>query len=109
MAQPWIKVRTDLPTDIEIIQMASSLQIHEDEVVGKLIRTWVWIQAVSCDGNAQGVTAAWLDRFIGVTGWAKAMSTVGWLEVHDDGLLFPHFDRHMSQSAKARALTWAAE
>lgn len=104
MAGDWIKMRTDLPDDLEVIAMACELQITEDEVVGKLVRTWSWIQSVSRCGHAPNVTAAWLDRRIGRDGWSRAMANVGWLEIREDGLTFPGFDVHMSQGAKSRAL-----
>ena len=104
MAGDWIKMRCDLPDDLEVIAMACELEITEDEVVGKLVRTWSWIQSVSRCGHAPGVTGAWLDRRVGCDGWARAMANVGWLEIREDGLTFPGFEVHMSQGAKSRAL-----
>lgn len=104
MAGDWIKLRVDLPDDLEVIGMASDLGITEDEVVGKLVRTWSWIQAVSRDGHAPSVTSAWLDRRIGRDGWSAAMIRAGWLIADESGLTFPNFDAHMSEGAKRRAL-----
>lgn len=107
MAGDWIKMRCDLPDDLEVIGMAAKLGLAEDEVVGKLFRTWVWIQSVSRDGHAPSVTAAWLDRRMSCDGWATAMESAGWLVIHADGLEFPNFDRHMSEGAKRRGLAQA--
>jgi hypothetical protein len=45
---------------------------------------------------------SWIDRYIGVTGFAESMVSAGWLAV-DDGIKFPDFERHNGESAKKRA------
>ncbi|MHC4181119.1 MAG: hypothetical protein ACYSWU_26780, partial [Planctomycetota bacterium] len=44
-------------------------------------------------------------RYLGATGFAEAMREVGWLETDNGGISIPKFDRHISESAKQRALT----
>jgi hypothetical protein len=105
MAGDWIKMRKDLREDPAVILISDSVGLDEDAVVGKLHRIWCWADSQLRDGNAHSVTQSWLDRFIGVTGFAQAMQRAGWLVVSDDGLSFPNFDRHNGQTAKARALT----
>jgi len=105
MAGDWIKVRHDLPSDPAVIAIAAQIQASEDEVVGKLIRFWIWGDQQTRDGNAPGVTKTFLDRYLGVTGFADAMESVGWLLVESGGVNIPKFERHISQSAKSRALT----
>ena len=105
----WIKMRTDLREDPDVIAMASRLGIvelsAEDRVVAKLLQIWSWADAQTADGNVPGVTPVWLDAYLCAPGFAEAMAAVGWLEVTDDGIVFPNFDVHMSESAKQRALT----
>ncbi len=105
MAGDWIKMRHDLPEDPAVITIAAELGLTEDEVVGKLLRLWIWADKQTIDGNARGVTVAWLDRHIGVTGFAQAVVNAGWLETNSGGIAVPKFDEHISESAKQRALT----
>lgn len=76
-----------------------------DMTVGKLFRVWRWFDQQTMDGNARGVTAALLDRIVGVTGFAAAMQAEGWLVVTDAGLELPNFEKHNGATAKARAQT----
>jgi hypothetical protein len=108
MADDWIKMRNDLHDDPAVISITAATDcVDEDHVVGKLKRLWSWANRQTTDGNAPGITAAWIDRYVGVTGFAEAVADAGWLEITQTGIQIPNFDRHMSQSAKARALTAA--
>ena len=102
MAGDWIKMRVDLTDDPVVIAIADSLQIHETHVVGLLHKIWSWADKHAENGHAKSVTLSWVDRFIGVTGFADAMVSVSWM-ASDDGVKFPHFDRHNGESAKKRA------
>lgn len=104
MAGDWIKVELTLPEKPEVIGVAAALGITEDEVVGKLIRFWRWCDQHLTNCHATNVTFAFLDRLVGVTGFAQALVSVGWLELEDAGLVIPNFDRHLSKGSKTRAL-----
>lgn len=101
----WMKIDLELPDKPEVHAIAGMLNIDPDMVVGKLIRVWQWFDKHTTDGNAFGVTYSLPDRISGVTGFGEAMAFVGWLEQQDKTLVMPKFDRHTSESAKARALT----
>ncbi|MES1926541.1 hypothetical protein [Salinisphaera sp. T31B1] len=105
MAGDWIKVEKSLSDKPEAWQIAASLDIDPDAVVGKLIRIWAWFDDQTENGNAPSVTRALLDRRVGVTGFCDAMIAAGWM--HDDGqhIALPNFDRHNGKTAKNRALT----
>lgn len=105
MAADWIAMRVDLPDEPEVIRMAGILNIEIDSVVGKLLRVWGWFDTHTADGNAPGVTEAFLDRFAGAPGFAKAMRSVGWLDGPADGVAMPHFERYTGSSAKKRVQT----
>ena len=105
MAGDWIKVECATPDKPEVYRMADSLGIAPEHVVGCLIALWVWADQQTTDGNAVGVTQSLVDRKSGVTGFADAMKSVGWLVETDSGLSFPNFDRHNGKTAKTRALT----
>lgn len=105
MAGEWIKFETATLDKPEVLLMADLLETSADDVIGKLLRVWVWFDKNSIDGNAGGVTNVtlmkFLDRLVDRPGFAACMKKVGWLT--DTGL--PNFDRHNGKSAKNRALT----
>jgi len=105
MAGDWIKMRTDLPTDPAVIRMACALGCDAFSVVGRLHSLWVWADKHTTDGNAPGVTVAWVDALSQCAGFGAAMLAVGWLAQSESGIVFPHFDRHNGQTAKTRGLT----
>lgn len=95
----------DLPEKPEVIYISGIVSLDVDTVVGKLLRVWSWFDKHTTDGNAVGVTYAFLDRLVSVTGFAEAMQFAGWLEQRGSILHMPNFDYHTSESAKKRALT----
>jgi hypothetical protein len=121
MAGDWIKLEVTTSDKPEVWQIAESLGIDPDAVVGKLIRVWAWFDQQTLDGNAGGnatsvtggngvsvtksATMALLDRKVGVTGFCAAMISVGWMLDDGDALTLPNFDRHNGKTAKTRALT----
>ena len=52
----WIKFAHDTPDKPEIWEIAAILKIDPDAVIGKLIRTWIWFDQHTLDGNAKNVT-----------------------------------------------------
>lgn len=117
MAADWMPIRLDLKDDPAVITIAHETGLDEHGVVGRLVAVWAWANAHTTDGNASGnalgVTVAWLDRYVGVTGFARAMIAVQWLATVDTGnpsepddddarICFPKFDRWNSQAAKRR-------
>ena len=99
MADFWIKIEKNTPDKIEVYQMAEILGISKDEVLGKLIRAWSWIDGNSSDGHIQSVTGSLLDDITKCDGFADAMKSVKWLSENN----IPNFDRHLGESAKKRA------
>jgi|694.fasta_scaffold56166_5 hypothetical protein len=105
MAGDWIKMRTNLDSNVRVIELASLLGLPELHVVGCLWKLWAWADTHTHDGNAIRVTGVTLDRFTGVDGFADALRKVGWLEGRDNALTFPRFAEHNGQTAKKRAET----
>lgn len=105
MAGDWIEVQTCTPDKPEVHQLAEILEIEPDAIVGKLIRIWAWADMHTVDGNASSVTRSLLDRITNVSGFADALSKVGWLKSMTTGVHFTNFDRHNGETAKTRALT----
>lgn len=103
MAGDWIAIRHGLDEEPEVIAMAAALGISEDEVVGKLVRFWTWVDRSLPSGDAASVTEVWIDRHAQRHGFAAALATVGWLEVlATGGVRVPHHDRWFGRNAKTR-------
>ncbi len=105
MAGDWIPARIDLHEDPSVIGISRILKINEDETSGKLLRIWAWASRQTANGVVPYVTTDWLNRFVGLEGFAEAMETVGWLVVRETRLEFPNYHRWMSRSAKERLLS----
>lgn len=99
----WIKMRTNLSTDPDVIAIAEATQLDEDTVVGKLHRIWSWADAHTCDGRCSGINARWIDKYVQVQNFAKAMSDRQWLVIGEAEVIFANFDRHNGETAKRRA------
>ena len=105
MAGDWMKVELSTPDKPEVFAIADALGIDPDAAFGKLFRVWSWFDQHTEKGNAPSVTKMIIDRCAGVTGFAAAMESVGWLEVTDAGVTLPNFSRHNGKTGKNRALT----
>lgn len=106
MAGDWLKMEASTPDKPEVLAITVRMGWDDpDLTVGKLFRVWRWFDQHTTEGNAHGVTAALLDRIAGVTGFADAMQSVGWLIINADGLALPGFAKHNGATAKSRAQT----
>ena len=101
----WIAMRTDLAGDPATLIIADELNIPIEHAIGLLHKFWCWADSQLTDGNAPTVTETRIDRFIGVTGFTKAIESAGWLVRNEHGITIPNFDNWMSQSAKTRLKT----
>ena len=105
MAGDWIKMRHDLEDDPAVIALTALEGVEDPEhAVGKLHKLWSWVDRQTTNGVAAGITTAWIDGFVGVAGFSESIIFSGWLRVTDTGVAFPRFSRHMSKTAKTRAL-----
>lgn len=105
MAGDWLKFEKATLDKPEVFAIAAVTGLDPDAVLGKLLRVWSWFDTHTESGNARRVTSLLLDRIAGATGFTDAMVSVGWMEVTDDGVQQPGFDKHTGQSAKTRATT----
>lgn len=107
MAGDWIKMRADLFTHPKVVRISSALKADTLRTVGGLMSVWCLFDAHSEDGTLHGYSLETLDAHLRWSGFAQAMTLVGWLVVQDneDGisLALPRFDTHNGQSAKRRA------
>src|SRR6516165_10198428 len=100
----WLKIEHETPEKPEILRIAATLGISPGEAFLACFRVWRWADQQSRDGHAL-VTVESLDGIAGCAGIGGAMKAVGWLFVGEEGgVVIPHFRRHISKSAKERAL-----
>lgn len=108
MAGDWLKITHELPSKPEVLALSGQLGITRWEVVGRLHALWTWLDQHTEKGHAPNVTATTLcDSLFGDElgrQFADALQEVGWLAEDDSGVWAPNFDRHISKTAKNRAL-----
>ena len=108
MAGDWLKITHELPSKPEVLAIAGRLGINRWEVVGRLHALWTWFDQHTQDGHAHSVTGVTLmDAIFGDDigdQFADALKAVGWLQEDESGVWAPNFDRHISKTAKNRAV-----
>lgn len=104
MAGDWIKVEKATLRKPEVLRLATILKIHPDHAYGLCSRFWCWCDDNLSSGHLPGVTGQQLDMVMGHDGFSSALISVGWLQAREGSLVIPNFNRHLSQSAKSRAL-----
>ncbi len=105
MAADWIKVEHGLPSKPEVMELADTLGVSDNEAVGLLIRFWLWVDVnLSPFCPVVPGTMSRIDRVVGVDGFATSMQSVGWLSINEGEVSIPNYDHHLSQSAKRRGV-----
>lgn len=105
MAGDWIKFESSTPDKPEVWEIANSLNIDPDAVIGKLLRIWIWYDQQTENGNAPSVTKLLLDRLVGVNNFCNCVIKCGWMSESDGMLVITNFERHNGKTAKNRALS----
>jgi len=105
MAGDWIKLQHATPDKPEIWQLSEILDIAPEQVVGHLLRLWIWCDQQLLNSNAVNVTDVLIESVTRCKGMARALKKVGWLEGENYSFSFTNYDRHNGKSAKNRALT----
>lgn len=116
MPGTWIKWTKGLPNKPEVIRLAGLLRTTREAVVCRLMSFWEWCddtiptENVRPDGTgviemspSAGDNAVTVDAIVGVSGFALALSTVGWAQFSGADLEIPNFGRHNGETAKTRA------
>lgn len=97
-------MRTNLWDDPRVAAVCDRLEVSEATAVGALYRLWAIADEHSEDGTLPAITAASLDRKVGVKGFAEAVAGVGWLAINDGFIVIERFEEHNGKSAKKRSL-----
>lgn len=103
MAGDWIKMRKSLPADPRVVRISSALKADRLRTIGGLMSAWCLLDEQTEDGKLEGYTPEIFDEIIGFPGLARAMASVGWMDIGDGFIAAPRFDEHNGQSAKRRA------
>lgn len=100
----WIKVDHTTPHKPEVLRLARILGVGLDDALGKVVRFWIWLDQISVDGVVDALVDADVDAVVSHIGFARALQSVGWLVIDEDGgvVSVPNFDRHNGESAKKR-------
>lgn len=101
---PWIKVRSDLHEQREVLIIARELAIPPLHAAGAMMRLWAWADNQTSDGSIPGVAAAEIDTLVNLPGFAAAVQKAGWLALDTNGVIIPNYTRHNGKSAKRRML-----
>lgn len=104
MAGSWIKLRHDVLDAPEIRRAARATGLDCDQVLGKLARLWSWADRHGVNGLVKAAEIEDVDEQVGHVGFGAALVSVGWLAFNEIGVVIPNWERHFSDSAKARAL-----
>jgi hypothetical protein len=103
MAGTWIIMQHDLPRKPEVKRITRATDAGSVALtVGRLFLVWTWADTHSEDGVIQAELVD-IDDEADCTGFGQAMVDAGWLEVHDDMVVFPDFGDMNGQTAKTRA------
>ena len=104
MAGDWIKMEHVTQSKPELFCMASELGVSRDEVLGMLVRFWVWADQQSVSGKLKGMTARDIDAIVGVEKFTTVLQKANWIALKGDVFVLKNFPRHNGKSAKRRAL-----
>lgn len=110
MAGDWIKIRINLHEDPAILKMAELIggKCRPETVVGYCVRFWGWVSENTSDGVVRNVTLESVECVLHLPNFLSYMRQVGWLEYVESTtgtqIIIPNFERHLSNSAKKRAL-----
>jgi len=106
MAGEWIKMDKTLRDKPEVQVLAELLAVAPPTVVGYLHLFWSKADDHARHGVVTLCHAKTVDDWVGVVGFADALSRIGWLRIDPVKQLIsiPKWDRHNGNSAKIRAL-----
>jgi hypothetical protein len=101
----WIPIDHATPEKPEVLKLARILGVSTDDVIGKLIRFWIWVDKNSVDGVVDAVDAD-VDVYMRLHGFAKALENAGWLIIDNENekITVPNFEERSGKTEKARSL-----
>ena len=106
MAGDWIKVEHATLEKPEVVRMAELLGVKHDEMLGILLRFWVWLDRATSNGAVTHASRFGVDGVMHMSGFSSALEAVGWAKFDDSAVTMtvPNFARHNGNPAKTRVL-----
>lgn len=102
--EKWIAVVTHLPSKPQVAEIALRTGLSTDEVLGKLIRFWLWVEShVDAKGRipVRGIEGLALATELPKS-FLEAMKEVGWLFLVNDYVLVPKAYKYFGRRGKTR-------
>ena len=90
MAGDWIKMRTNLDTDVRVMQIGRLCDMEAEQVCFSLYKLACWFR-VHGDYGVMDVSVDLIDYFLKADGFAEAMHRVGFLKAHDNCVMLRSF------------------
>lgn len=104
MAGDWIKMRNALWTHPKVSVVALRLNVNKAMVIGALHGVWGIFDQHSEDGTIFDMLPDMIDTHVGLQGFVRELSAVGWLTVTDRYIQLPRYEEHNGPTGKRRAL-----
>lgn len=106
MAKDWTAISHELPNDPIVMRIARWTGKPPDEILGILVRYFVWVQNHATD---EGILAGMDAKMVATAshipvGVARGLVEVDWLRSSAAGLEVVRFDRWLSEKARARLM-----
>ncbi|CAM2142629.1 conserved protein of unknown function [Pararobbsia alpina] len=90
----WLRGTNKVTCDVTVYEICD-VTVVTRVTVASLLSVWSAVNDASqTDGFVAGISLLDVDEMAGVHGFGEAMQTVGWLQISDDGILFPNFSEH---------------
>lgn len=102
MAGDWHPIFNNLRDSPRVVRMARDLKCKRALIVGACSIWWAILDDHGSNGLVPSYGLEELDDEVQVKGFGAAMVSVGWIEVVDDGLFAPEWEKHNSHGAKVR-------
>lgn len=106
MAGDWIKLERATLNKPEVLAIGRITGAGHAAAFLACCKLWCWVDENSVDGFVDGVAPQNVDDIVSLTGFADALSKVGWGHFDTSGtkMTIPNFERHLSQGSKTRSL-----
>lgn len=106
MYEPILIVRESVARceNARLVAVAHGCQIEPEQALTCVLKMWAWARRHATNGVAEGVQPPFVDKLVGVPGFAKALVDNRWLTRRTTGIEFPEWDKYLSSDSSAKAL-----
>lgn len=106
MYEPILIVRESVARceNARLVAVAHGCGIEPEQALTCVLKMWAWARRHATNGVAEGVQPPFVDKLVGVPGFAKALVDNRWLTRRTTGIEFPEWDKYLSPDSSAKAL-----